>query len=498
MPKVNVYTAERVKEIEDKGIVGAEVVDNHLILTRHDDSTFDAGELEIIDPASAVQVSQITADETITVGPGGDFTTINAALAALSVKAPTYVALGRSVQVALLSGFVAAEQVAISRMDLSFITLVAEDPTVIIDRTALASKVDRWRSFWRVSEAKSPHIAVLFDMDTSGDATDRVGFYVRNNSDIVYGPGAGCVNAAIRGIDAPGNSRVYGPWSVWSGAGEIGARISNSTSAMLEDMVSTGCGVANVACGGTTSVKLARSNLSGSLGKGLLATSGASVNCTDADVSDAASIAIDSQAANIDAGGSDTSGAGTFGFSVLNGGFINKTGAIGTVSQPENVPSGAGIIFDNGVDWGDSITIPVLNMAVTAGTPTPGSTGGYLGMLFDPDTTETVTLPTVLPRHWKTYHADLIWTVPSGAGAVRWQYLYQSVGVGESTLSTTPIVSTPTAPAANTLAISRLASSLVNTSGNLILATLSRLGVNAADTHTADALCLAIRLSRVS
>lgn len=48
MPTVTVFTAERMKEIEDGTVVNGEIVDGHLILTRHDTTTIDAGPINVL------------------------------------------------------------------------------------------------------------------------------------------------------------------------------------------------------------------------------------------------------------------------------------------------------------------------------------------------------------------------------------------------------------------------------------------------------------------
>jgi len=73
MPNVTGFTAASTQEIEDAIITSAAVVGGHLIFTRHDGSTYDAGDIrggEQIPHSKAVQV--------ISAGGYTDLTTFNA------------------------------------------------------------------------------------------------------------------------------------------------------------------------------------------------------------------------------------------------------------------------------------------------------------------------------------------------------------------------------------------------------------------------------------
>ena len=73
-------------------------------------------------------------DATITVGPEGDYTTINDALEALSERGVVYRKNGINVTIRLLADFVMEEQVLVNDVDLGWITIeseAGEDPTLI-------------------------------------------------------------------------------------------------------------------------------------------------------------------------------------------------------------------------------------------------------------------------------------------------------------------------------------------------------------------------------
>ncbi len=71
---------------------------------------------------------QLSADEMVTVGPGGDFANINAALSALAEKYPIYLGAGYNVEVRLLEGFTVAEQIFVNGVDLGWIRITSAEP----------------------------------------------------------------------------------------------------------------------------------------------------------------------------------------------------------------------------------------------------------------------------------------------------------------------------------------------------------------------------------
>lgn len=76
---------------------------------------------------------KLDADRTITVGTGGDFSTINDALKyASEIFTILYKPGGVNINVLLLAGFEMNEQVFVSNIDLSYITIVSVDPIVTI------------------------------------------------------------------------------------------------------------------------------------------------------------------------------------------------------------------------------------------------------------------------------------------------------------------------------------------------------------------------------
>jgi len=101
-------------------------------------------------------------DRTVTVGSGGDYSTINDALEALSRVVPAYKSGGFTATVELLSGYVFEEPIDIAGIDLSWITITsASDEIVSIDGTLVG--VDSV-PFFKVSQGgSSPLLNIRID-----------------------------------------------------------------------------------------------------------------------------------------------------------------------------------------------------------------------------------------------------------------------------------------------------------------------------------------------
>ena len=67
----------------------------------------------------------VTKDKVVTVGAGGDFATINDALAYLSRYYPRYKASGIKCEIQILAGTIITEQIFVERTDLSYITITS-------------------------------------------------------------------------------------------------------------------------------------------------------------------------------------------------------------------------------------------------------------------------------------------------------------------------------------------------------------------------------------
>ena len=184
-------------------------------------------------PADWVRLSKspLTGDITVTVGAGGDYPTINAALEDLSAKYyPAYIAGGFTATVQLLYGFVMAEQVVVKGVDLGWITITALDPVTTIDTAGL---VDDYpvgfgfkAAFSGLSGAVLPNIGVLFAMGAAG-ADDYPGILLYEHARATVLPGAGVKNAKSNGLMIVNGSSAIADDAIFSGAAGHGISLNN-------------------------------------------------------------------------------------------------------------------------------------------------------------------------------------------------------------------------------------------------------------------------------
>ena len=152
------------------------------------------------------------ADVEVTVGAGGQFATINEALAHLSERRPGYVSGGFQARVRLRPGFVMREQVAVSGVNLGWIRLVSSDAEVQIDRSYLTANIGgRYPAFSARSGGQLPVIDTLFSMMSTGAAAGRDGIFVFDGGAVTVvipstlrRPHAlRCITAVLRGTAHP-------------------------------------------------------------------------------------------------------------------------------------------------------------------------------------------------------------------------------------------------------------------------------------------------------
>lgn len=248
--------------------------------------------------AQGVTISRGT-NITVTVGSGGDYETINDALAALSAYYPLYVSGGFTAEISLLTGFEMAEQVLVSGIDLSWITITAVDASTTITRSALTVSFGGTYPAFGVIGGRLPIIGALFSMDTSGTATDRNFITARDGSFVKVSASCGCQYA-----------------------GENGIVLYDASSAML-----TGA------------------DFSHATGNGIYAHA-CVVQATGAIVSYAGNSGVlSAYTSSVDATNANGENASKYGFRVATGGNINAGGVTGTLSQAANTLTASGIIY---------------------------------------------------------------------------------------------------------------------------------------------------------
>lgn len=263
----------------------------------------------------------------VTVGYGGQYSTINAALEDLSGQRLAYVPGGVRATVRLLPGFVMREQVLVSGINLGWVEIVADDAEVLIDRAYLTQLLAvYYPAFAAANGGVAPKLSALFTMMATGPATDRVGVLVWAGGMAVVSAGAGVKSAGSTGVLVSGNGEISANNAIFSGAGAHGAHLAGSVSGSLHGII-----------------------VAGAADRGIFATHGAQVNAVQADCTGCANGGIQAtRAATISAIGAlcriGTSDASAD-IAVSQGGIIAASSAIGGTSVTPNTLTAAGIIF---------------------------------------------------------------------------------------------------------------------------------------------------------
>lgn len=273
---------------------------------------------EIVIPAETWQinfpemfVNVLASNLTVTVGSGGDFAQIPAAMQYLSKFKTQYAATPIRKTINLLSGFVMTEQVIVDGLDFSDTTIIAVDATTTIDRSTIvwpATNANR-AAFMAVNGGKCPIIKCQFNMNTASHA----------GNDSIHGLmaiGAGsCINLI-------GNAGVTS--ALWSGAfADFGGQIiGNTESSGSVSQNFSGAGYSGIYAGNNSSIALMNANISGCGSYGAISYGG-----------------------QIYAYGANAGSAGTYGFSVNSGAIIRAHASTGTLSQSANNNTASGIIY---------------------------------------------------------------------------------------------------------------------------------------------------------
>ena len=171
---------------------------------------------------------------TVDVGAGQTYTTINQALEYLSGFYPMYKKSGVTATINLKAGFVMAEQVLVSGIDLGWITIVGEDAETIITHTALTTAFNgtNYPTFGVDKGGTSPVIGQLFRFNVekvggakhgllavgagsianvlSGKGFIGAGTHgiLANNASTINAQGANCSNAGVNGMFADRASTI--------------------------------------------------------------------------------------------------------------------------------------------------------------------------------------------------------------------------------------------------------------------------------------------------
>ena len=172
----------------------------------------------------------VQSDITVTVGTGGDYPTINAALEYLSKLQPVYASAGITATINLLSGFVMAEQVLVRGLDLGWVTITGADAETTITNTALTTDFttadygfDSYPAFGVSKGGVLPRIDQLFRFNVANVGGNKHGIIAvgaGSSADVLAG--AGVNDAGSNGILATRGSTINAEGANASGAGNNG------------------------------------------------------------------------------------------------------------------------------------------------------------------------------------------------------------------------------------------------------------------------------------
>ena len=268
----------------------------------------------LIDPGFS-----FTSDFEVTVGSGGHYASINAALDAITKGAPS--GQGIEVTIRLLTGFVMQEQIFVRARDLSWITIVADDAEVTIDRDYITVEgptgSNRYPAFLFHERATGPKIGALFVMNPAQEWTNRYGLRVWNSEAFVMPgcgvKGPGSADADCRSLEAARNSHINGYQSIWDDAGNIGCRVSNNSTANLRESSAKNSNGVGYAISNSL-VNLTGVDASGCASHGIDAQNGSSIGATGANCSGSANgLRANQDGVTIAARGIDCSGCSGYG-----------------------------------------------------------------------------------------------------------------------------------------------------------------------------------------
>lgn len=262
----------------------------------------------------------------VTVGAGGSYATINAALSGLSERRPGYTPGGFSTEVRLLAGFTMAEQVLVRGVNLGWINITSVAAEVLIDRAYLVTEFQGVYPAFGVADGGTlPVIGALFSMTGTGAAANRIGVFGDTGGVISINAGAGVKNAGADGLRLQTAAAVAANGAIFSGAGGAAASLAGGTRATLQsaDLRNAQYGIT---AGNGAMVHASLANCSGASIQGITASSGAIINA---------------YGANARKGASDSSSD----FLVASGGIITATTGTGGTSTAANTVTANGIIF---------------------------------------------------------------------------------------------------------------------------------------------------------
>ncbi|AMK09660.1 right-handed parallel beta-helix repeat-containing protein [Pseudodesulfovibrio indicus] len=280
--------------------------------------------------------TRLTEDIVVTVGPGGDFSSITQAISFLS---RTYYSAGDGyiATVLLRSGFVWAESVALSCAFLPWVSIASEDAVVQVQRSAIPDGA----AVFAGDRCIMPELLAPLAMDSSGTAGSHIGIHLIGS---VLSMSGGFRDGDWRNIVVQSNSSLSATGCDFSGAGDIGVYVQDSRAVIDSSDVSS-CAT-NGIMGMRSSFISAASSNADNCGVGMKANMGAVITAWSSHAVNCATYGYHAaDLGQMQVTSADASGAGTYGYCVTSGAMLNRRASTGSYSQALITPTTHGIIF---------------------------------------------------------------------------------------------------------------------------------------------------------
>ena len=292
---------------------------------------------------------------TVNVGAGQTYTTINQALEYLSGFYPMYKKSGITATINLKAGFVMAEQVLVSGIDLGWITIVGEDVETIITHTALTTGFnDNYPVFGVDKGGTSPVIGQLFRFNVEkvgGSKHGLMTFGAGSSANVLSGKGF--IGAGTIGIYANYSSTINATGANCSNTGSYGI-YANYSSTVNATGANCSAGNVGIYANYSSTINAYGANCSNTANMGIFANSSSTVNATGANCSNAVNYGICAEnGSTVNANGAiiQNQTTGTSRIRVSDGSTVEATGisvtggTVPSLSQSINILTQNGIIY---------------------------------------------------------------------------------------------------------------------------------------------------------
>ena len=298
-----------------------------------------AGESRQITKANFLNnfLNTIDYDVTITVGSGGDYATINAAIAYLSGLYPTYVENGFRAKINLLAGFIMEEQVLSRGIQLNWIDLDGVDAQTVVDRPSLVTDfttadygLPSFPVFGASLGGSTPNILQTFIFSSPGAGGNKYGVMVIGAGSSANISG-GVIDAWSAGLYVTRGAIADAASANFSGAGSYGIYAQSGSMVNADSANVSNAGVAGILAQDGSTVNAASADASGAGTNGISANLGSTINSILINVSNAGHAGIRADdGSTVNAPSATISGVGS---------FANSRGVVATAGSTININS---------------------------------------------------------------------------------------------------------------------------------------------------------------